>query len=145
RSGRHPGPGAVGLEVADRPDLAVGDGLGILSRFPIADEERVPWTGCFGGLDTSDGGAGDCLAMKGFAAWTVTLADGVEVDVYDLHAEAGGTDEDQRLQEENFDQLAEFVLARSDGRSVILGGDTNLHTDGDHPDAADGADTEIWQ
>ena len=33
----------------------------------------------------------------------------------------------------------------SDGRAIILGGDTNLHTDDTHPDAADGADTEIWQ
>jgi len=145
RSDRHPGPEAVGLDADDRPDLQVGDGLGILSRFPIADEERVPWDGCFGGFDTSDGGAGDCLAMKGFAAWTVTLDDGVEVDVYDLHAEAGGTPEDQKLQEANFAQLAAHIAERSEGRAVIVAGDTNLHTDGDHPDATGGADTEIWE
>ena len=31
-----------------------------LHRFAFAftDERRVPWTGCFGGFDTSDGGAG---------------------------------------------------------------------------------------
>ena len=28
---------------------------------------------------------------------------------------------------------------------MILGGDTNLHTDLEHPDAADGADIEIWE
>jgi hypothetical protein len=144
RSASHPGPEAVGLDEESRPELYVGDGLGILSRFPIADEDRVPWTGCFGGLDTSDGGAGDCLAMKGFAAWTVTLADGVEVQVVDLHAEAGGTAEDQRLQEENFDQLASFLAERAEGRALIVGGDTNLHTDSDHADAAGDADTEIW-
>lgn len=145
RSAQHPGPAAVGLDEESRPDLQVGDGLGILSRFPLADEERVPWTGCFGGFDVSDGGAADCLAMKGFAAWTVTLADGVEIEVIDLHAEAGGTDEDQRLQAENFDQLAEFIAERAEGRALVVAGDTNLHTDSDHEDAGGGADTEIWQ
>ncbi|HEX6236041.1 MAG TPA: endonuclease/exonuclease/phosphatase family protein [Acidimicrobiales bacterium] len=145
RSAQHPGPDAVGLDEETRPELQVGDGLGMLSRFPLADEERVPWTGCFGGFDVSDGGAADCLAMKGFAAWTVTLEDGVEIEVIDLHAEAGGTDEDQRLQAGNFDQLAEFIAERAEGRALVVAGDTNLHTDSDHEDAGGGADTEIWQ
>ncbi|HEX6417865.1 MAG TPA: endonuclease/exonuclease/phosphatase family protein [Acidimicrobiales bacterium] len=144
RSEPHPGPEAVGLDPASRP-LQVGDGLGVLSRLPFRGNTRVPWRGCFGGIDTSDGGAGDCLAMKGFAMVTLTLAEGVEVDLYNLHAEAGGTAEDQRLQEQGFDDLAAFIEERSAGRPVILGGDTNLHTAGDHPDAAGGADTEIWE
>ena len=73
--------------------------------------------------------------MKGFAMVTMTLPSSGLVDVYTLHAEAGGTAEDQRLQGEDFTQLAEFIAATSAGRAVILGGDTNLHTDGTHPDA----------
>lgn len=144
RSEQHPGPEAVGLDPASRP-LQVGDGLGVLSRIPFRGNTRVPWRGCFGGLDTGDGGAGDCLAMKGFAMVTLTLADGVEVDLYNLHAEAGGTAEDQRLQQEDFDDLAAFIEENSAGRAVILGGDTNLHTAGDHPDATGGADAGIWE
>jgi endonuclease/exonuclease/phosphatase family metal-dependent hydrolase len=140
----HPGPEAVGLDPDSRP-LQIGDGLGVLSRLPFTGEARVPWPGCFGGIDPSDGGAADCLAMKGFAVVTVELADGAEVDVYTLHAEAGGTDEDQRLQADNFAQLADFVAEHSDGRAVILAGDTNLHTDDEHPDGAGGADTAIWE
>jgi hypothetical protein len=140
----HPGPAAVGLDPTSRP-LQIGDGLGILSRHPFTGETRVPWTGCFGGIDPSDGGAADCLAMKGFAVVRMTLTDGVEVDVYTLHAEAGGTDEDQRLQAEDYDQLAAFVEEHSAGRAVILGGDTNLHTDTEHPDAEGTADTGIWE
>jgi hypothetical protein len=144
RSGRHPGPEAAGLDPATRPDLSVGDGLGFLSRLPFGDVDRVAWSGCFGGFDTGDGGAADCLAMKGFARTTITLAEGVDVDLYTLHAEAGGTAEDQRLQVEDFDQLATYIEEHSAGRPIILGGDTNLHTDSDHPDGSNGADTRIW-
>lgn len=144
RSGRHPGPEAAGLDPATRPTLNVGDGLGFLSRFAITEAERIAWTGCFGGFDTSDGGAADCLAMKGFARTVLTLADGVEVDVYTLHGEAGGTAEDQGLQVDDYDQLAAYIETHSDGRAVILGGDTNLHID-DHPDGSNGADAAIWE
>lgn len=145
RSARYPGPEAAGVDVAARPDLQIGDGLGVLSRFPFEGEERVPWEGCFGGFDTSDGGAADCLAAKGFAVVRMTLAEGVEVDVYTLHGEAGGSDQDQALQEADYTQLAAFVNDHSAGRAIVLGGDTNLHTDTEHPDAEGTADTEIWQ
>lgn len=144
RSAQYPGPEATGVDVAARPDLAVGDGLGVLSRFPFSDEQRVPWKACFGALDTSDGGAADCAAVKGFAVVRMTLADGASVDVYTLHAEAGGTPQDQALQADDFAELAAFITSYSEGRAVIIGGDTNLHTDSDHPDASGDADTEVW-
>jgi hypothetical protein len=142
RSGQHPGPTAVGLDTSTRT-LFIGDGLGLLSRYPFGELDRVPWTGCFGGVVGP--GAADCLAMKGFSRTTMTLADGRLVDVYNLHAEAGGTTADQDLQVADFEQLAAFIEQRSAGRAIILGGDTNLHTDPTHPDAAGGRDTEIWQ
>jgi hypothetical protein len=145
RSSRHPGPEAAGLDPSTRPTLLVGDGLGYLSRFATRDDRRVAWRGCFGGANTADGGAGDCLAMKGFAVTTVELAPGVLVDVYNLHVEAGGTVEDQRLQGVDMDDLAAFVLDHSAERAVILGGDTNLHTNSTHPDGSGGADTVLWE
>ncbi len=143
-SERHPGPEAVGVDLSLRPGPQVGDGLGYLSRFPFEDVVRVPWPRCFGGLDPSDGGAADCLAMKGFMVATFELAPAVKVDVYNLHAEAGGTADDQALQAENFEVLAELIATRSKDRAVILAGDTNLHTDGEHPDASGDTDGEIW-
>ncbi|MDZ7733645.1 MAG: endonuclease/exonuclease/phosphatase family protein [Acidimicrobiia bacterium] len=128
-----------------RPEALLADGLGFFSRYPMTDVVREAWEGCFGGADTSDGGAGDCLAFKGMAMVTVTLPDGTEVDVYNLHAEAGSTEEDQRLQREDFDQLAAFVAEHSDGRPVILGGDTNLHTEDDPENPQDVEDSEIWE
>ncbi len=144
RSAKHPGPDAVDLDLTSRPAPEVGDGLGVLSRFPIDGNTRVPWKGCFGGFDTKDGGAGDCLAMKGFSMTRVTLASGAVVDLYDLHGEAGGTATDQQLQADDYAQLAAFVNEHSKGHAVILGGDTNLHTDNVHPDGSNGADTKIW-
>jgi hypothetical protein len=140
----HPGPQAVGVDTDLRPLPLVGDGLGFLSRFPFENVVRVPWPRCFGGVDVRDGGAGDCLAMKGFMVGTFQLAEGVVVDIYNLHAEAGGTETDQELQAEDFEVLAEFIDEHSKGRAVILGGDTNLRTAGDHPDSYGDADGEIW-
>ena len=141
---RHPGPEAVGLDTTSRPAPEIGDGLGVLSVYPITGTERVPWTGCFGGFDTSDGGAADCLAMKGFLLTRLELADGTVVDLYDLHGEAGGSESDQILQAANYEQLAAYIAEHSEGRAVIVGGDTNLHTDMEHPDGSNGADIEIW-
>jgi hypothetical protein len=146
RTEQHPGNEAVGIDIeSDRPNMELGDGLGVLSRYPLSDTDRVPWTGCFGEFDS---GASDCLAMKGFLMTRVELAEGVVVDLYDLHGEAGGGEEDQELQGEDFEQLADYINENSKGNAVILGGDTNLHTDlpGEdaHEDSADGEDLEIW-
>jgi hypothetical protein len=135
----------VGIDMAtDRPTMIVGDGLGFLSRFPFRDVHRVPWKRCYGGADGSDGGAADCLAMKGFMVGTFTLAESVEVDMYTLHMEAGTCRFDQALQDEDIAGLADFIIAHSAGRAVIIGGDTNLHTESTHPDACNGADTVLW-
>lgn len=144
RSPKHPGPEAAGLDLTDRQDPYVGDGLGILSRFPLVGDDRVPWDGCFGSIDTSDRGAADCLAMKGFQMTRVSVADGVLVDLYNLHGEAGGSEDDQALQADDFAQLAAYIEENSAGNAVILGGDTNLHTDMEHEDGSNGADIEIW-
>lgn len=142
-SDQHPGPEAVGLTEEERPLLLVGDGLGYMSRIPFRDLERVPWNDCFGSADTSDGGAADCLAMKGFAVATFEMGDGVEIDVYNLHAEAGSAEESLRIRAENYEQLAAFMAERSDGRPVIIAGDMNLHLEPDH-DRVD-IDTPIWE
>jgi hypothetical protein len=145
KSPRH--PGFDGLEVTPErlENVHVGDGLAFFSRFPIQGNNRKPWTGCFGGFDVNDGGAADCLAIKGFSSTRMTLANGVQVDLYNLHGEAGGTALDQSLQEDDYEQLATYILANSGNRAIILGGDTNLHTDFTHPDGENGADIEIWE
>jgi len=144
RSAQWPGPAAAGIDPAVRPAPFVGDGLGMLSRMAFTGETRVAWRDCFGAADTSDGGAADCLAGKGFSVTRMTLAPTRTVDVYNLHGEAGRTDLDQQFQEDDFVQLAAYVQTHSAGRAVIVAGDTNLHTNSNHPDGHNGADTAAW-
>lgn len=120
----------------ERPQAVLSDGLNRFSWTEFGPMTHVRWEGCFGGFDTSDGGAADCLALKGFAVARHVLAPGIEVDIYDVHGEAGSTDKDQALSAAGFQQLATFINEYSAGRAVILGGDTNLHTDPGDPDEA---------
>jgi hypothetical protein len=113
----------------DRPSAFTSDGLNMFSRFPVGPLTRVAWPDCFGGADTSDRGAGDCLAVKGFTHSRVTLADGAEIDVYNLHGEAGSTPADVEAARTGFALLGEYIVANSAGRAVLLGGDTNLNAD----------------
>jgi hypothetical protein len=144
RSGPHPGPIEVGVDPVSRPQLQLGDGLGILSRFPfesrqpLDDVVRVAWPGCHQGFEAPEEGAGDCVVLRGFAATTIRLANGVNVDVYTLQTEVGETEEDQRLQAEDMDILASYIEQHSGDDAVVVGGATNLHTSEGHPDA------EIW-
>jgi hypothetical protein len=145
RSEPHPGIDPVGVAAERLADVQVGDGLGFLSRFPIEGNRRVPWSGCFGEPGGGDGGAGDCMALKGFSFTELTLAEGVTVDVYNVHGEAGDTEADQTLQAADFDELARFIGENSAGRAVIVGGDTNLHTDLVDTLGAGGADAAVWK
>ncbi len=128
-----PQPPPMG-SLPDRPEAMLGDGLSFFSRFPLGSVDRVTWDDCMGVIDHSS----DCLATKGFAVTTIEIGPGATVDVYDLHADAGGAVEDQQARASNFAQLAAYITAHSAGHTVILGGDTNLR------DSRPG-DGEIWR
>lgn len=98
------------------------DGLNWFSRFAFGWVHRVRWAQCNGYL----GAASDCLADKGFAFTELTLDSGITIDVYNLHAEAGGAPADIEVRRANFDQLTEYISARSSDRALIVAGDTNL-------------------
>jgi hypothetical protein len=102
----------------------MADGLNWFSRFPFGWVHRVRWAQCNGYL----GAASDCLADKGFSFGEVTLASGVTVDVYNLHAEAGGSALDIDVRRDNFEQLADYLRSRSHDHAIIVAGDTNLRT-----------------
>jgi hypothetical protein len=122
-----------------RPEALVADGLNFLSRYPFGAVTREMWTGCFGGLDTSDGGAADCASQKGFAFTRIEITPDIEIDLYNLHGEAGSTPTDVEHSAADFEQLADFIAEHSRRRAVIVGGDFNLHTD-EEPDATVFAD-----
>lgn len=101
-----------------------GDGLNRLSRSPFVGFERFQWRSCHGGLDSGS----DCLAEKGFTVATHQFGDDreLEIDVYNLHMDAGGGEQDGAARSDQVEQLLETLTVRSAGRAVIVGGDTNL-------------------
>lgn len=100
----------------------VNDGLNTFSHTPFSDFTRVRWNVYFGLFTNSNDG----LASKGWSAARHELFPGITVDVYDLHADAGGDQGDIDARVQQFAQLAQFMATYSAGRAVLVGGDTNL-------------------
>src|SRR5689334_19620808 len=98
----------------------IGSGLNTLSNLPydVDDFERVHWTSCQ--LDS-----GDCLTPKGFTFMRVRLAEGVYVDFYNLHTNAGTNAGDETSRAANLSQLTAFIADHSAGNAVVVMGDTN--------------------
>jgi hypothetical protein len=97
-----------------------GSGLNTLSGFPYDgdDFERVTWDSC-------DSGSGDCLTPKGFTFMRARLAEGVWIDVYNLHTDAGSASGDLAARAANLTQLTAFMRTHSAGNAVVVMGDTN--------------------
>lgn len=102
--------------------LGVGDGLSRFSRFPFAAPRREPWNTCHGYFINRS----DCLASKGFSATTHYVGRDAELDVYNLHMEAGRSPGDRRTRLAQVRQLLAALQEKSAGRAVIVAGDTNL-------------------
>ena len=102
---------------------ALGDGLNRLARFPFSNFTREAWQVCHGTFDSGS----DCLTKKGFSVGSHQLADGVSVDVYNLHMDAGhNSQEDYKARQAQVQQLLAAIQKRSVGLPVIVAGDTNL-------------------
>ncbi|WP_175412500.1 jacalin-like lectin [Streptomyces sp. TRM64462] len=93
-----------------------GDGLNTLSSYPFEDFQRVRWSACTNA---------DCLTPKGFTLARVRLAEGVFVDLYNVHTNADVTDAALAARRANIEQLSAFIRANSSGNAVIVMGDTN--------------------
>lgn len=101
---------------------SIGDGLTLMSDLDVLSFSRTQWANCFGsgGLFGSD-----CDTNKGFMFARAELAPGIEIDFYQLHADAG-TDTDSRIARlANIAQLVTAIQSNSTGRAVIVLGDTN--------------------
>ncbi|WP_369173321.1 jacalin-like lectin [Streptomyces sp. R28] len=93
-----------------------GDGLNTLSDYAFEDFERVKWNKCTGT---------NCLTPKGFSLARVRLAEGVFVDLYNVHTNADDTDDALAARRANVEQLSDFIQANSSGNAVVVMGDTN--------------------
>ncbi|HUQ59916.1 jacalin-like lectin [Lentzea sp.] len=93
-----------------------GDGLNTLASYPYSDFVRDKWDRCNGT---------DCLTPKGFSFSRVRLAEGVLVDFYNVHSNAGSTEPDLAARRANTAELSRFIAANSAGNAVVVAGDTN--------------------
>ncbi|MER6083289.1 jacalin-like lectin [Streptomyces sp. NPDC001833] len=98
----------------------IGSGLNTVSNYAWDgdDFQRVGWNSCQ--LDS-----GDCLTPKGFTFMRERLAEGVYVDFYNLHTNAGTNDGDEASRADNLSQLTDFISTHSAGNAVVVMGDTN--------------------
>ncbi|MDT9698933.1 jacalin-like lectin [Streptomyces sp. P17] len=95
---------------------AIGDGLNTLSDYAFEDFQRVKWNNCTGT---------NCLTPKGFSLARVRIAEGVFVDLYNVHTNADSDDAALAARRANIEQLSDFIQANSAGNAVIVMGDTN--------------------
>ncbi|MFC8981213.1 jacalin-like lectin [Streptomyces sp. NPDC057411] len=98
----------------------IGSGLNTLAKAPYDEDdfERVRWNAC-------QYDSGDCLTPKGFTFARQRLAEGVYVDFYNLHTNAGTNAGDLAARADNLKQLTAFIAHHSAGNAVVVMGDTN--------------------
>lgn len=109
-----------------------GDGLIRLSRFPFDKSDgfkRKEWPEC-GGVD--------CYTEKGFSFQRHYITAEFVLDVYNLHVDAGGQEEDIKAKRKSMEYLAEYIKQHSGDNAIIIAGDYNLGWhDPDNRDKAD--------
>ncbi|KAJ6590465.1 Endonuclease/exonuclease/phosphatase [Mycena vulgaris] len=96
-----------------------GSGLNTLSNFNWVDFVRTKWATC------SDASENDCLTPKGFTFMRLRIDEGVYIDFYNLHADAGTEAADDTARAANLKQVADYIDTWSTGNAVIVFGDTN--------------------
>ncbi|KAI1155303.1 endonuclease/Exonuclease/phosphatase [Nemania diffusa] len=96
-----------------------GSGLNSLANYNWLEYTRVKWNTC------SDASESDCLTPKGFTFMRMQLADGVFIDAYNLHTDAGTEPDDLTARAANLQQVADYINTWSIGNAVVVFGDTN--------------------
>ena len=93
--------------------------------------ERVPWQQSFGKFSHEF----DDIITKGFRRHELTLANGTEIVVYNMHMDAsserdesvGNDTKDREARLSQWQQLCQHILARLDNRPIIVAGDMNSY------------------
>jgi exonuclease III len=97
----------------------LGSGLNTMSMFPFSDNiDRVKWL-------VNSSTDGNNLTPKGFTWLRLRLAEGVYIDVYNLHTNAGGSDTAFAARRANIEQLVNYIRTNSAGNAFLIFGDTN--------------------
>ncbi|KAI9712022.1 MAG: hypothetical protein M1820_001730 [Bogoriella megaspora] len=96
-----------------------GSGLNTISNYDWVDFTRIKWATC------SDASSNDCLTPKGFTLMRVQFGEGVYIDFYNVHADAGIEAGDETARTANIQQVADYINTWSVGNAVVVAGDTN--------------------
>jgi hypothetical protein len=97
----------------------IGSGLNTMSNFPFSDDiDRVTWT-------DSSATDGNNLTPKGFTWLRLRMAEGVYLDLYNVHTNAGDVDAALAARRSNITQIVNYINANSAGNAVMVFGDTN--------------------
>jgi len=102
-------------------NVPFGDGMNIFSRFGIYNDKRVKWEDSYGLIENG----ADQLTPKGILYTAIEIAPGYFIDVYDIHTDADCDEDSLAARRSNMTQLGEMILEYSQGRAVIVIGDTN--------------------
>src|SRR5215470_15874885 len=107
-------PYGAGLSTFVKPALAQQDDVG-----------REPYGVCDGWL----GAHFDCWASKGYLRVGIRTPEGVIIDVYSTHLDAGRGKRSVTTRRRQLRMLAKAIETQSGGRAVIVGGDFNIASD----------------
>lgn len=99
-------------------NVPLGSGLNTLSKYDWKTFDRVTWDKCF--LNEAD-----CLTRKGFTFMRLDMPGGVEIDLYNLHSDAGDDQGDKDARRSDDNQLLNYIKANSIGHAVVIAGDLN--------------------
>jgi hypothetical protein len=113
------------------PGVFFQTGLVTFARPRLRAVTRGSLGACSGWLT----GANDCFADKGFQRLRLALANGAEVDFWNLHLDAGRGDDDREARAMQLANLEARVRAISRDGPLVIAGDFNL----DEGDPADHA------
>ena len=137
------------------------DGLGacLKNNHTLNSMQRTAWTDYYGRLDH----AWDGMVTKGFRRYEVTLHEGTQIVVYNMHMdasddsdEASGNDEGDRLaRQSQWTQLVSELKGQlDDGRPIIVLGDMNSYYSRDNieevfvkpiEDTGKATVTDVWK
>jgi endonuclease/exonuclease/phosphatase family metal-dependent hydrolase len=104
------------------PPYGAGISTFVRRSYAISDDyERVAFGVCFGWF----GHNGDCWARKGYMRVAMRTPEGVVIDVYNTHLEAGPSPQSIETRRLQLEVLADGIERQSARRAVIVLGDFN--------------------
>ncbi|MCB0510609.1 MAG: hypothetical protein KDC82_07570 [Bacteroidetes bacterium] len=104
------------LPYRSEPTPCIGSGLNSFSKYPIKDFERVAWTDCT---------LADCFSLKGFSYSKIEVAKDIYIDFYNVHCNAGSSEESKAARRKNLEQLITYMQVHSPSNAIVIMGDFN--------------------